>query len=92
MCGSAAVRSSVDLDEASALVRIEVSDAAAARRPPSAPPSSAPEGGSGRGLLLVDAPAARWGWTPRHPVGKTVWAEVGVPAGAGDAARARVGR
>ncbi|MFJ9731189.1 hypothetical protein ACIRUL_07510 [Streptomyces sp. NPDC101171] len=70
-----------------ALVRIEVSDAAAARRPP-----SAPEGGSGRGLLLVDALAARWGWTPRHPVGKTVWAEVGVPAGAGDAARARVGR
>ncbi|MFF2200796.1 ATP-binding protein [Streptomyces sp. NPDC058145] len=66
----------LDLDEASALVRIEVSDAATAKRPPSAPPSSYPEGESGRGLLLVDVLAARWGWTPRHPMGKTVWAEV----------------
>ncbi|CAL9501825.1 hypothetical protein SUDANB145_03437 [Streptomyces sp. enrichment culture] len=30
----------------------------------------------GRGLLLVDALAVRWGSAPRRPVGKTVWAEL----------------
>jgi two-component sensor histidine kinase len=64
------------LDEVAGLVHVEVADAAAARRPPAAPPSSYPDGESGRGLLLVDVLAARWGSTPRHPVGKTVWAEV----------------
>lgn len=64
------------LDEVSDLIRIEVADAAAAKRPPVAPPSSYPDGESGRGLLLVDVLAERWGSTPRHPVGKTVWAEV----------------
>lgn len=64
------------LDAGAGLVRIEVSDAAAAKRPPAAPPPAYPDGESGRGLLLVDVLAARWGWTPRHPVGKTVWAEV----------------
>ncbi|MEW2163371.1 ATP-binding protein [Streptomyces sp. NPDC007084] len=58
------------------LVRIEVCDAAAAKQPLAAPPSAYPDGESGRGLLLVDVLAARWGWTPREPVGKTVWAEV----------------
>lgn len=33
---------------------------------------------SGRGLLLVDAFAARWGWDPT-PEGKKVWAEFEVP-------------
>ncbi|MFI6933896.1 ATP-binding protein [Streptomyces sp. NPDC050287] len=64
------------LDAAAGLVRIEVADAAAAKQPPMAPPSSYPEGESGRGLLLVDVLAVRWGSAPRHPVGKTVWAEV----------------
>jgi hypothetical protein len=64
------------LDAAAGLVRVEVADAASAERPPEAPPSSAPEGESGRGLLLVDALAVRWGSAPRHPLGKTVWAEV----------------
>jgi hypothetical protein len=64
------------LDEVSGLVRIEVSDAAATKRPPVAPPSSYPDGESGRGLFLVDALAARWGFALRRPVGKTVWAEV----------------
>ncbi|MEV6378541.1 ATP-binding protein [Streptomyces sp. NPDC051773] len=68
------------LDLAAGLVRIEVADAASAKRPPTAPPSSYPEGESGRGLLLVDVLAARWGSEPRRPVGKTVWAEV--PLGA----------
>ncbi|MFF1285438.1 ATP-binding protein [Streptomyces sp. NPDC058299] len=63
-------------DTATGLVRIEVADAASAKRPPTAPPSSYPEGESGRGLLLVDVLAARWGSAPRHPVGKTVWADV----------------
>jgi hypothetical protein len=36
------------------------------------------EGESGRGLVLVEALAVRWGWAPRRPLGKTVWAEVSV--------------
>ena len=68
------------LDTASDLVRVEVTDAASEKRLPPAPPTSCPEGESGRGLLLVDALSLRWGSTPRHPVGKTVWAEVPVGA------------
>ncbi|MHA5050258.1 ATP-binding protein [Streptomyces sp. SD15] len=71
------------LDEVAGLVRIEVADAATAKRPPVAPPSSYPDGESGRGLLLVDVLAVRWGSTPRHPVGKTVWAEVSTVVSAG---------
>ncbi|MDX2860191.1 ATP-binding protein, partial [Streptomyces scabiei] len=33
---------------------------------------------SGRGLLLVEAPADRWGTAPGLPPRKTVWAEVTV--------------
>ncbi|WP_411150416.1 ATP-binding protein [Streptomyces sp. A30] len=68
------------LDAAAGLVRIEVADAAAAKRPPTVPPSSHPEGESGRGLLLVDVLALRWGSASRRPVGKTVWAEVPIAA------------
>lgn len=64
------------LDAAARLVRVEVADAASAKRPPLSPPSSFPDGESGRGLLLVDVLAVRWGTAPRQPVGKTVWAEV----------------
>ncbi|WP_425442576.1 ATP-binding protein [Streptomyces colonosanans] len=71
------------LDEVSGLVRIEVADAATTKRPPQGPPSSYPDGESGRGLLLVDVLAVRWGSTPRHPVGKTVWAEVSTTAAEG---------
>ncbi|GAA4304330.1 hypothetical protein GCM10023086_21420 [Streptomyces venetus] len=67
------------LDATAGLVRIEVADAAAEKRPPTAPPSSYPEGESGRGLLLVDALAVRWGTEPRRPLGKTVWAEISFP-------------
>ncbi|OSZ58414.1 hypothetical protein OQI_21855 [Streptomyces pharetrae CZA14] len=28
----------------------------------------------GRGLFIVDALSEEWGWAPRPPVGKTVWA------------------
>ncbi|WP_406726759.1 ATP-binding protein [Streptomyces sp. GD-15H] len=68
----------IALDEAAGLVRIELADAAAAKQPPAAPPSSCPDGESGRGLLLVDVLAECWGWKPRDPVGKTVWAEVAI--------------
>ncbi|MFF7644223.1 ATP-binding protein [Streptomyces canus] len=68
----------VALDTAAGLVRVEVADAASMKRTPATPPSSAPEGESGRGLLLVDTLAVRWGSAPRHPLGKTVWAEVAV--------------
>ncbi|MEU6573380.1 ATP-binding protein [Streptomyces sp. NPDC046805] len=68
-------------DEMGDLIRIEVADAAATKRLPAAQPTSYPDGESGRGLLLVDVLAERWGSTPRHPVGKTVWAEVVTDAG-----------
>jgi anti-sigma regulatory factor (Ser/Thr protein kinase) len=61
------------------LIRIEVSDASP-DRPPTNPPAPSPDGESGRGLLLVDVLAIRWGATPRVPIGKTVWAEVAVEA------------
>ena len=34
---------------------------------------------SGRGLLLVEALADRWGWAPELRPRKTVWAEVVIP-------------
>ena len=30
---------------------------------------------TGRGLLIVDAVAERWGVTPLHPAGRSVWCE-----------------
>lgn len=53
---------------------------------------------SGRGLLLVNALAARWGVTDRSSLGKTVWAEIdrgqasaaGVPEGRGAGGLAEV--
>ncbi|MFE0509271.1 ATP-binding protein [Streptomyces sp. NPDC058964] len=62
-------------DPATGTVRIEVSDTRGERVPhlPTAPP----DGDGGRGLLLVEALADRWGWSPRATggPGKTVWAE-----------------
>jgi anti-sigma regulatory factor (Ser/Thr protein kinase) len=60
-----------------ALLRIDVSDARAERRPPApAPAAPDPFADSGRGLLLVEALASRWAVLPRDPVGKTVRAEL----------------
>ncbi|MFI9627120.1 ATP-binding protein [Streptomyces sp. NPDC052042] len=55
-------------------IRVEVSDACP-ELPPVDPSSPAGDEESGRGLVLVDVLAARWGAVPRTPFGKTVWAE-----------------
>ncbi|WP_329316023.1 ATP-binding protein [Streptomyces sp. NBC_01262] len=66
----------LSLDEAPGVIRIEVADASAHRPPVTPPPPPPPDAESGRGLLLVDILAVRWGSAPRDHLGKTVWAEV----------------
>jgi anti-sigma regulatory factor (Ser/Thr protein kinase) len=70
-------------DPATGTVRLEVSDTRGERLPriPSATPEDGP-GDGGRGLLLVEALADRWGCTARAAggPGKTVWAECTAPA------------
>ncbi|WP_236240772.1 ATP-binding protein [Streptomyces sp. CC228A] len=63
-------------DQGAGRVRVEVSDTHDGR-PVLAP---APvDGEHGRGLLLVDAVASRWGVARRRGPGKTVWVEVDCP-------------
>ncbi|MGW7351793.1 ATP-binding protein [Streptomyces sp. NPDC054784] len=59
-------------------LRIEVTDGCGERRPPEVVPPQPPgdDAESGRGLILVDALAERWGTEAYAPSGKTVWAEV----------------
>ena len=57
-------------------IRIEVGDTGEAE-PRLVRPGDAVAGG--RGLLLVDRLATRWGWEVRPP-GKVVWCEVSLPA------------
>ncbi|MFC9845658.1 ATP-binding protein [Streptomyces sp. NPDC060223] len=57
-------------------LRIEVTDTRGDRLPRLNP--AEPQADSGRGLLLVDALADRWGVTSGLPPRKTVWAEVDV--------------
>ncbi|MEU7384430.1 MULTISPECIES: ATP-binding protein [unclassified Streptomyces] len=57
-----------------ATLRIEVTDTRGDRLP--RPQHAADDAESGRGLLLVDALADRWGVVPGPPPRKTVWAEV----------------
>lgn len=64
------------LDEAAGTLRIAVSDTRGECRP-AVPSRRGPHDESGRGLLLIDALADRWGTEPRPPSGKTVWAEIG---------------
>ncbi|MEC4014960.1 ATP-binding protein [Streptomyces sp. H27-D2] len=56
-----------------AILRIEVSDACAERRPPSHPRLPDDDAENGRGLFLVQAFAVNWGVVEQVP-GKTVWA------------------
>ncbi|MEV0784622.1 ATP-binding protein [Streptomyces sp. NPDC050423] len=60
-------------------LRIEVTDTRPERLPPTSvvAPASA-DAVSGRGLLLVEAYADRWGCVVRDAYTKTVWAEVAV--------------
>ncbi|GAA0628766.1 hypothetical protein GCM10009535_00080 [Streptomyces thermocarboxydovorans] len=63
-------------------LRIEVTDSRPDRLPTRPPAPQPVDETSGRGLLLVEAYAARWGWTVRDAFTKTVWAEVQThPAG-----------
>ena len=66
------------LPEPAAAVRIEATDTRPERRPPQPATEPAPQADatSGRGLLLVQAHAHRWGCTVRDAYAKTVWAEV----------------
>ncbi|MFJ2261432.1 ATP-binding protein [Streptomyces sp. NPDC087844] len=56
-------------------LRVEVTDTRPERLPPAVTPQAADET-SGRGLLLVQAYADRWGHTVHDAYTKTVWAEV----------------
>ncbi|MFI6459349.1 ATP-binding protein [Streptomyces sp. NPDC050528] len=74
------------------ILRIEVTDTRGDRPPCLQVPAPGGESESGRGLLIVDALADRWGWDPGPRPRKTVWAELrlapkpGNPnSGAGDA-------
>ena len=60
-------------------LRIEVTDTRGDRVPHAQLPALDAE--SGRGLVLVDALADKWGVAPGLPPRKTVWAEVGLPPG-----------
>ncbi|WP_405824164.1 ATP-binding protein [Streptomyces sp. NBC_01390] len=62
------------LDEAVGTLRIAVSDTRGECRP-TIHQVQGPDDESGRGLLLVDTLADRWGTESRPPSGKTVWAE-----------------
>lgn len=59
------------------VLRIEVTDTRGESLPHLQPPS--PEGDSGRGLLLVEALADRWGVVLGPVPRKTVWAELDLP-------------
>jgi hypothetical protein len=61
-------------------LRIEVTDTRGDRPPCAQHPS--PDAESGRGLVLVDALADRWGAAPGPYPRKTVWAEVALPEAA----------
>jgi anti-sigma regulatory factor (Ser/Thr protein kinase) len=65
------------VEENSGGVRVEVTDAG---NGDPCPGDGAIDRPSGRGLLLVEALASRWGCS-RMAVGKTVWFELGAPSG-----------
>ncbi|MFI1074094.1 ATP-binding protein [Streptomyces puniciscabiei] len=63
-------------------LRIEVTDTRGDRLPQPTHPD--PDADSGRGLLLVEALADKWGVAPGLPPRKTVWAEIHLPPEPGD--------
>ncbi|MFC3578494.1 ATP-binding protein [Streptomyces yaanensis] len=70
-------------------LRIEVADTRGECRPQTRHPTDDAE--SGRGLLLVDALADRWGTTPGPRPRKTVWAELSLPPDHGNACSGATG-
>ncbi|XUL88638.1 ATP-binding protein [Streptomyces galilaeus] len=60
------------------ILRIEVTDTRGDRLPRPQPQPPSPDGEAGRGLLLVDALADRWGISPGPAPRKTIWAELNV--------------
>ena len=74
-------RLALTLDTATGLLRIAVTDARGDCLPSlPADPEPSLDAESGRGLVLVTALADRWGVEPYSPGGKTVWAELRLPA------------
>ncbi|MEV8225213.1 ATP-binding protein [Streptomyces sp. NPDC079167] len=71
---------SLRYDQALGVICIEVSDTHPARPVPVVPASDEDHG---RGLILVDALATRWGVHDRVGPGKTVWAECALSTAAG---------
>ncbi len=57
-------------------LRVEVTDTRGDRIPSTHPQPPAGDAESGRGLLIVDGLACRWGVTAGPPPRKTVWAEL----------------
>ncbi|MEU8348112.1 MULTISPECIES: ATP-binding protein [unclassified Streptomyces] len=66
----------VELALTRTVLRIAVSDARGETLP--CPRTAPPEEHTGRGLLIVETLAARWG-VERRTVGKTVWCELDLP-------------
>lgn len=66
-------------DPVAEAVRVEVSDTHPARPKPARPTDGEDPADGGRGLLLVEAVAARWGVEERSGPGKTVWADCALP-------------
>ncbi|MCC9306461.1 ATP-binding protein [Kitasatospora sp. RB6PN24] len=58
------------------LLRIEVTDPRGERLPRQQAGEASADAESGRGLLIVDALADRWGTEPYPPSGKTLWCEL----------------
>lgn len=59
------------LDNAAGTLHVALSDTQGECRP-AIPPERGPDDETGRGLILVDALADRWGTEPRPPSGQTV--------------------
>ncbi|GAA2399266.1 ATP-binding protein [Streptomyces glaucosporus] len=71
-------RIALTLNGVTGVLLVEVTDTRGDKTPEPGP-APGPDSESGRGLLLVDALADRWGTDPYPPGGKTVWAEFDPP-------------
>ncbi|WP_406496424.1 ATP-binding protein [Streptomyces sp. NBC_00846] len=71
-------RLDLTIHDGGALLRIEVSDARGERLPPGPGGTAVPDGDSesGRGLLIVEALADRWGVSPGPFPRKAIWVEL----------------